>query len=241
MFWERKVGQISRLKTIKSYYENRYVPGDMGPSRRAPHTYRVFVDWLDVKPAHRFLDVACGTGPLLQCAGADVGGNGIDLSQRAARAAQTNAPYAHITVGDMQRLPYANCSFDRVANLGGLEHVPNMEQALREMVRVCASGGSLCIMVPNASFFWYRVLPVKGTQQVSMEEHLLTLSEWEELLCGAGLRIVRVAADPGPNIRTNSGLRMFMRSVLRRLALMVTMLMPVTSTYQFVFICRKLV
>jgi SAM-dependent methyltransferase len=230
---------MTRLKTIKAYYESRYVPGDMAPSRRSPDTFRRFLGWLDVKPGDRLLDVACGAGGLLQCAGPEIAGWGTDLSERAVRMARQVAPQAHISVGDMQRLSYADRRFDYVTNFGGLEHAPDMQQALLELKRVCSDEGKLCIVVPNADFFWYRVLALKGTQQATIEEHLLTLAEWRELIRAAGLHIVHTKADPGPNIRTDFGLAVFIRGIVRRLALIVTTLMPLAATYQFVFICSK--
>lgn len=227
------------LRAIKSYYESRYVPGDMGPSLRLPNSYQLFIDWLSIQPEDRLLDVACGVGPLLQRAGRQVDSWGIDLSERAARAAQSAAPWSKLAVGDAQHLPYVDSSFDQVTNLGGLEHVPSMVAALREMSRVCKDNGILCIMVPNANFLWYRLLPLEGTQQAAMLEHLLTLDEWRRLLRTAGLRILQVEADRGPGIRTDLGMRMFLRSVFRRMALLATRVMPVTATYQFVFVCSK--
>lgn len=229
----------SRLKTIKSYYENRYLPEDMGPSRRSAHTFQVFLDWLGVKPQTKLLDVACGAGSLLQCAGPDIEKWGIDLSERALLATQQIVPQAHLYVGDMQRMAFCDGYFDYVTNIGGLEHVPNMQQALGEMVRVCSDGGKLCIVVPNVDFFWYKVLRRKGTQQRFMEEHLLTLDKWQELIQNAGLRIIRIEADPGPDIRTEFGLKILLRGILRSGALSITRFMPLTLTYQFVFICGK--
>jgi SAM-dependent methyltransferase len=139
----------------------------------------------------------------------------------------------------MQHLPYADNAFDFVTNIGGLEHVPDMEVALREMARVCADEGRICIVVPNVDFFWYKVLSLEGTQQSAMEEHPLTLDEWQDLIRGAGLSILQVEADPGPDIRTDFGPKVFLRGVFRRAALVFTALLPITSTYQFVFVCGK--
>lgn len=230
---------MARLQTIKSYYEERYMSAEMSPSRRSPNTFRVFLDWLGVKPKDKLLDVACGAGALLQCAGPEVKGWGLDFSERATRLARHVAPHAHFCLGDMQQMPYAGGSFDYVTNIGGVEHVPDMVQALREMARVCSDEGKLCIVVPNANFLWYRLLHIKGTEQAAMEEHLLTLTDWQDLLHSSGLRIIRVEADPGPDVRIDLGLKVFMRGMLRRAALAITTVMPITSTYQFVFICSK--
>lgn len=229
-----------RLKTIKSYYEKRYVPEDMGPSKRSPHTYQCFLNWLEIKPQAKLLDVACGVGPLLQCAGDSINCWGIDLSERALVQARQQVPYARFSLGDMQRMVFADGCFDVVTNIGGLEHVPNMLHALKEMTRICADDGRLCIVVPNINFFWYKVLRREGTQQRVMEEHLLSLMEWQDLIRRAGLQIVRVEADPGPNVNRKQGIKIFLWSVLRQLALTTTKVMPINFTYQFVFICTKI-
>ena len=229
----------SRLKTIKSYYEERYISQDMGPSRRSFPTFQVFLDWLGVEPGERLLDVACGAGGLLECAGSAIEGWGFDLSERALSIAKQTVPHVRLSLGDMQQMPFGDGYFAYVINIGGLEHAPNMQQALLEMARVCSNKGKLCIVVPNANFFWYKVLRIQGTQQRVMEEHLSSLAEWQELIHNAGLQIIRLEADPGPDIRTNFGLRVLVRGVLRRVALAITKLMPITLTYQFVFICSK--
>jgi SAM-dependent methyltransferase len=194
---------------------------------------------LGVKPNDKLLDVACGAGALLQRGGQEVNGWGVDLSERAIRLARRVASHANLSVGDMQRMPYGDGCFDYVTNIGGLEHVPDMQQALREMARVCADDGKLCIVVPNSEFFWYRVLRMEGTRQAVMEEHLMALTEWQDLVRDTGLCVIRIEADPGPDIRTGFGLKVFIRGVLRRMALAATAFMPITSTYQFVFICSK--
>lgn len=229
----------SRLSEIKSYYEDRYTPDDMGPSRRSAHTFDVFLDWLGIEANARLLDVACGTGGLLKRANRRMLDTwGIDLSERAVHVARV-AHGSSFALGDMQQLPFPDRHFDYVTNVGGLEHVPDMNQALFEMARVCTSNGKLCIVVPNADFFWYKVLRREGTQQAEMEEHLQTLADWTTTLQDAGLNILKIRPDPGPDIRTEFGVQVFLRGVLRRLALAATDILPLAATYQFVFICDK--
>ncbi len=49
-------------------------------------------------------------------------------------------------------LPYANKKFDIVICYTVLEHVQNVEQSLREMTRVCKTGGNVFISTPN--YMW---------------------------------------------------------------------------------------
>ncbi|MDQ4122697.1 MAG: methyltransferase domain-containing protein [Acidobacteriota bacterium] len=47
------------------------------------------------------------------------------------------------------RLPYDDASFDYVICVGGIEHVENPANAIREFSRILRSGGSLVISIPN--------------------------------------------------------------------------------------------
>jgi len=49
---------------------------------------------------------------------------------------------------DMQRMPYADASFDLVLHSDTLEHVPDASQGLRECLRVLAPGGWCCFTIP---------------------------------------------------------------------------------------------
>jgi SAM-dependent methyltransferase len=50
--------------------------------------------------------------------------------------------------GDATRLPFADGTFDLVMAIEVLEHVPGPDAALRELERVCTSGGTLVASVP---------------------------------------------------------------------------------------------
>ena len=50
---------------------------------------------------------------------------------------------------DVQRIPYDTGSFDLVVSLETLEHVPDPDQGLAELVRVTRPGGRLIVTTPN--------------------------------------------------------------------------------------------
>ena len=52
-------------------------------------------------------------------------------------------------VADVQELPFADESFDVVISQETLEHVPDPERGLAELVRVTARGGTLLVTTPN--------------------------------------------------------------------------------------------
>ncbi len=59
------------------------------------------------------------------------------------------AAESHAVMGDAQRLPFADSTFDRVIASEVLEHVPDDGLALAELARVLRPGGSIAITVPS--------------------------------------------------------------------------------------------
>jgi SAM-dependent methyltransferase len=106
------------------------------------------VSRIDPKPGEHILDLATGTGwtsRLLARSGANV--IGVDLSDDllAAARARAKAEGLNITyqVGDAERLPYPDASFDAVVSTFGVMFASNPEAAAKEMARVCRKGGRL--------------------------------------------------------------------------------------------------
>lgn len=93
------------------------------------------------------LDVACGTGTLLQMAylkGLEC--YGIDLSEGMIRQAEEKVPGAKLTKANYYAIPYTDGYFDYVVATNALsgKHI-DARRALREMLRVCKSGGHVFI------------------------------------------------------------------------------------------------
>ena len=72
---------------------------------------------------------------------------GLDLSEemlgKAARAAGAEGLDVRLDVGDAQRLPYEDASFDVVSSCFGVIFAPDPEAAAGELGRVCRPGGRL--------------------------------------------------------------------------------------------------
>ena len=119
-------------------------------------------DRLGVVGGTKVIDVGCGAGRHSYEAyrrGADV----IAFDQNAeelaevdtmlqAMGAEGEAPEsakAQVVVGDALALPYPDGTFDVVIASEILEHVPDDETALAELVRVLRPGGSLVVTVPR--------------------------------------------------------------------------------------------
>ncbi len=98
------------------------------------------------------LDVGGGAGNMahhLQHFGRYIG---VDLHARPLQVARRRGLRA--AQGDAIRLPFAAHTFDLVALLDTVEHVPNDVQVFAECYRVLRPGGMLLVTVPAFMFLW---------------------------------------------------------------------------------------
>lgn len=104
-------------------------------------------------PAARVLDLGCGGGwscKLFVEARPDLWVIGCDLTCKPfLGGAAPVSPDISFVEGDAMRLPFASSSFDVVASLAMLEHIPDAERALDEMVRILRPGGIVVVCGPN--------------------------------------------------------------------------------------------
>ena len=56
-------------------------------------------------------------------------------------------------IGDVQKLPYPQNTFDTVISLGVIEHFLNPDKVMNEMYRVLKTNGHLILMTPNKYSF----------------------------------------------------------------------------------------
>ena len=99
-------------------------------------------------PYARTLEVGCGTGFFtlnLMLAGVLGEAHVTDISPGMVRVAERNARDLGLTVhgkvADAETLPYDDDTFDLVVGHAVLHHIPDVELALREVVRVLKPGG----------------------------------------------------------------------------------------------------
>lgn len=111
----------------------------------------LFLAWLDQPAGKRWLDVGCGTGALT-AAILDHGNPGsvigVEPSEGFLRlAAQNLAGKARVLAGHAAALPLDGGACDVVVSGLVLNFVPVMQEALSEMRRVTASGGTIAAYV----------------------------------------------------------------------------------------------
>jgi SAM-dependent methyltransferase len=119
-------------------------------------------DRLGVGPSVKVIDVGCGAGRHAFEAyrrGADIVAFDRDASELRsvetilqAMASEGEAPAAAsaaAVLGDALNLPYADETFDCVIASEILEHIPQDDAAIAELVRVLKVGGTLAVSVPR--------------------------------------------------------------------------------------------
>ncbi len=99
-------------------------------------------------PYGHALELGCGTGFFLlnlMQAGVARRGSVTDLSPGMVQAALGNAAHLGLDVdgrvADAERIPYDDATFDLVVGHAVLHHIPDVELALREVLRVLKPGG----------------------------------------------------------------------------------------------------
>ena len=117
---------------------------------------------LGLEPGDRVIDMGCGAGRHafeLYRRGADViafdqdadelsGVSDLFAAMRAAGEVPAGAE-ADVKQGDALSLPFADGEFDRVVASEVLEHIPQDEAAIAELVRVLRPGGTMAVTVPR--------------------------------------------------------------------------------------------
>jgi SAM-dependent methyltransferase len=160
-------------------------------------------DRLGIGPSTKVIDVGCGAGRhafeayrrgadviAFDRDAAEVQGVQIILTAMAEAGEAPASASAEAVVGDVLALPYADETFDCVIASEILEHIPDDNAAIAELIRVLKVGGMLAVTVPR----WF---PERVCWWLSDEYHsnegghvrIYRASELRSRLLGAGLRL----------------------------------------------------
>jgi len=142
------VGEIDSLKIrLKAIW----TAGDYDRfSRYMEGSAREFYERLDIAPGSQLLDVACGSGQLALMAAKDgMEVTGVDIAntlvERARVRAQAEGLRVRFEEADAESLPFDDASFDVVVSLIGAMFAPRPDYVAKELLRVCAPGGTIAM------------------------------------------------------------------------------------------------
>lgn len=139
---QRRVQRYGWDKAAASY--ERYWRGPLEPAQRQ------LLQWADLQPGQRALDIACGTGLVTleaaravgnagEVVGTDISGAMVAATQEA--AAREGLRNVVTQRADAEALPGPDDAFDVVLCALGLMYVPDPLRAMQEMHRVLRAGG----------------------------------------------------------------------------------------------------
>jgi SAM-dependent methyltransferase len=108
--------------------------------------WRAVADATGIVPGTRVLDIGCGSGEFLRLA-ADRGAvvSGLDAAEGMLAVARKRLSDADLRVGAMERLPWADDSFDVVTGFNAFQFAAGVNVALAEAVRVVEPEGQVAI------------------------------------------------------------------------------------------------
>ena len=104
-----------------------------------------------VRPDARLLEVGCGIGDYTRGVAASTAGRIVSLDVAAglvAHAQMQRPANVRFIAADVERLPFADASFDAVVGNAVLHHL-RLDRTVPEMLRVLRPGGRFCFAEPN--------------------------------------------------------------------------------------------
>lgn len=135
----------------------------------------------------KLLDIGCGTNELVGSYSGE--GVGVDVY-----------PWDNVdlVVENTADLPFEAASFDTVAIIAALNHIPNRQDVLREAYRVLRPNGQLLVTMipPTISRVWHTLRKPWDADQsergmIEGEVYGITPARMRELLNAAGFRVTR--------------------------------------------------
>lgn len=148
-------GQVDELftKTVEDWarFYNDPKPATLNAQNLVSRR-RFALEMLEAKvaPGSNILDIGCGTGHLAgELMQRGYTAWGVDFSEGMVEYAREHYSRDHFHVGDIERIPFPDNTFDAVMCLGVMEYLEKDEAALREMWRVLKPGGHAVITTPN--------------------------------------------------------------------------------------------
>jgi ubiquinone/menaquinone biosynthesis C-methylase UbiE len=108
-----------------------------------------YLPLLEIKPGDLVLETSVGTGLNFKYLPRGIKLFGLDISPEMLARCQANLRRwqldADLFLGNAERLPFADCSFDVVFHVGGINFFSDRAEAIQEMIRVAKPGSRVLI------------------------------------------------------------------------------------------------
>lgn len=161
---------------------------------------QIVIDLMQIEPQARILDCGVGNGSLSVALDSIMKGpadfHAIDTSAEMLVQAKSIMEHAglrpQLQQADVMSLPYGDQSFDVVMAAHVLEHLPDPQRALAEMVRVLKLGGMVFLCVTRASLFGALVQLLWRTWAITEQEGIAWLNASQ--LVDVGYQPVRLGS-----------------------------------------------
>ncbi|MDS0526116.1 class I SAM-dependent methyltransferase [Clostridium sp. SHJSY1] len=140
----------------------------------------------------KLLDVGCGTGTILSrlAEDNDISLAGIDLTEEMLNVARERlGDRAELRIGDSERLPWGNNSFDIIICSNSFHHYPEPMKVLSEMLRVLNPKGHLIIGDPTMPPIIRQICNNSLKYSKQGDYRLYSKLEMDELLRKCGFKL----------------------------------------------------
>ena len=141
---------------------NQYVSWHIGALRRKAeykYDYPKVLKELKNKKFNDVLDCGCGTGPMIEILCEkypDKLYTGLDLTpEMIKKAKEKNLPNTNFVVGDCEKIPFENESFDVIICTNSFHHYPNPQDFFDNAYRVLRKG-EILICDGSLSYMWLK-------------------------------------------------------------------------------------
>jgi ubiquinone/menaquinone biosynthesis C-methylase UbiE len=209
-----------------------------------PSFYTWVLDKMGIPKNARLLDIATGTGMLVKFAeemGIDA--IGLDIAYEALQKGKTCYHFNKPVLGDGQNLPFDDGEFPFVANIGSLEHFPDITRGIHEIVRVMTDDGIAAIFLPNSYYLGdiLKTVMLDGNppNHNQMIDRFATINEWKNLLEKNGLVVKKVHRYNLLFPQTKEDWKYLRDRPRRFLGILISPFIPFNLSYSFLYICRK--
>lgn len=226
-------------QALRQAYNRLYVDR---PIRHSDSFYLWILGLIRPATGQRYLDVACGQGRLVELAAArGLYALGTDLALSAVQASPEAS--RRLLACNGEALPFPDGAFDRLTNIGSLEHYVDPVKGLREMARVLHPDGRACLLLPNTYSLFANMLSALHQGRTSDDgqpiQRYAARYEWQDLIESHGLRVLETHKYECEWPLSWTDWQAYLRRPKALVRLLLTPLLPLNWANSFVYICGR--